>query len=107
MQNLGSSPSKCTRIPGLFAAIFLDVFLLRNTAEVWIWKTQQAGQLIWDVVMIGGMFVALEQQGRLAFSALRVEDLGTLGITAGCGLVRALFLLDIGFGGVKGKAKET
>lgn len=89
----------------LLFCVFLDVFLLRNTGEVWIWKTQQFGQLLYDVVMLVGIAVALRDQGRLGVESWRVEDWGTIGITGGCALVRAFFCAGIGFGGMKRKGE--
>ena len=85
----------------LLFCVFLDVFLLRNTGEVWIWKTQQAGQLVYDALMLYGQYAALSQQGRLDVMMWRIEDWGCLGITAGCALVRVLFLADLGFDDLK------
>lgn len=91
----------------LLFCVFLDVFLLRNTSEVWIWKTQQYGQLIYDIVILAGFGFALSEQGRGWVGNWRVEDWGTIGITGGCGLVRALFCAGIGFGTLKKGKKES
>lgn len=89
----------------LLLCIILDLFLLRKTNEVWIWKVQQAGQLVYDVAMLAGVYQALQLQGRLNLSGLRAEDWGTVAITGVCGVVRALFCAGVGLR-KKGKGRR-
>ncbi|KAF2166926.1 hypothetical protein M409DRAFT_22978 [Zasmidium cellare ATCC 36951] len=81
---------------GLLTCAILDVFLLRQTNELWIWRTQQWAQLAYDVVILGSQAYSWGLQGRLSLAVLRVEDYGSFAITALVGLVRTLFLVGAG-----------
>lgn len=89
----------------LLLCVILDLFLLRKTRELWIWDTVQAGQLLWDIIMVGSHILSLKQQRRLSLEGLRVEDWGTLTVTGGIGLVRIAFLTRLGFGKVVSEKK--
>lgn len=80
----------------LSMCIILDLFLLRRTNEIWIWKVQQAGQLVYDLALLYSIWYALSQQGRLSTSALRIEDWGNIAITGSCAVVRWLFCAGVG-----------
>lgn len=81
---------------GLLTCAILDVFLLRKTNEVWIWRTQQWAQLAYDVVILGSQVHSWGQQGRLSLGKLRVEDYGSFGIVVVVGVVRCLFIAGVG-----------
>ncbi|KAK4496241.1 hypothetical protein PRZ48_012221 [Zasmidium cellare] len=81
---------------GLLTCAILDVFLLRKTNEVWIWRTQQWAQLAYDVVILTSQVYSWVQQGRLSLGALRLEDWASFAIVAVVGLVRILFIAGIG-----------
>lgn len=91
----------------LSMCIILDLFLLRRTNEVWIWKVQQAGQLVWDLVMLWSTWYALRQQERLDLQKLRGEDWGNIVIVAVCTLMRTAFLLNFGFGKARKGSKRS
>lgn len=89
----------------LLLCVTIDLFLLRKTRELWIWDPVQAGQLLWDIIMVGSHILSLEQQHRLSLHGLRPEDWGSLAVTGGIGLVRIAFLTRLGFGKIENKQR--
>lgn len=82
----------------LLLCVIIDLFLLRKTKELWIWDPVQAGQLLWDIIMVASQILSIKQQGRLSLAGMRSEDWGGLIITGGFGIARIAFLARIGFG---------
>ncbi|GIZ47990.1 hypothetical protein CKM354_001106500 [Cercospora kikuchii] len=80
----------------LLMCVILQLFLLRRTQEVWIWKTVQAGQLVYDFALLYSIFNALSQQGRLHPKVYRPEDWGNIVIVGICAVVRGLFCVGVG-----------
>lgn len=91
----------------LTMCIILDIFLLRRTNEIWIWKVQQAGQLVWDLVMLWSTWYALGQQNRLELQKLRAEDWGNIVIVGICTIMRSAFLLNLGLGKSRKGSKRS
>ncbi|CAK1365662.1 unnamed protein product [Cercospora beticola] len=91
----------------LLMCVILQLFLLRKTNEIWIWKTFQAGQLVYDFALLYSIFNALDQQARLHPVAYRAEDWGNIVIVGICAIVRGLFCFEIGLEGeTKGSKQE-
>lgn len=77
--------------------IFLQVVLLRYTNDIGIWKIFEASILLMDFAVFYSVWVALGAQNRLQLDAIRGEEWGYIGITAIVALIRALFLVNVGF----------
>lgn len=90
---------------GLLTCAILDIFLLRKTNELWIWRTQQWAQLAYDVVILVSQVHSWDLQGRLSWGALRMEDWGSFGIVAVVGFVRVFFIAGVGMRRKGGKGK--
>ncbi|KAK3640937.1 hypothetical protein LTR56_011587 [Elasticomyces elasticus] len=87
--------------------IVLQVFLLRaKPQDLTVWRLLQFSILITDVVMCGGTARALNAQGRLNPADWRFEEVGTLAITVGVGLIRTAFLLGLGLSDAAGSVKK-
>ena len=80
----------------LLMLAFIDIFLLRYTNDVKIWKILEAAVLIYDFSLLYSNYYALSQQGRLSFGALRWEDWGAIAITGQAVIVRSAFLFGVG-----------
>ncbi|KAM3418051.1 hypothetical protein BST61_g6257 [Cercospora zeina] len=87
----------------LLMTLVLNIFLLRRTNELGIWKVVQAGGLVYDLAILYGTCYALGQQGRLSPAKYRVEDWGNLGMVGMCAVVRALFCAGFGMKTMDGK----
>lgn len=74
----------------------IDIFLLRYTEDVHIWKILQTAVLTYDCALLYSSFHALAQQERLSASSWRFEDWGCIIITFQAMVVRTLFLLGVG-----------
>ena len=85
---------------------FLDVFLLRYSKDIVVWKIQQAATMIYDVVLLWSVYEALGKQGRLSLEGMRWEDWGGIAITGLAVLVRGAFLLDVGLSKQEGKGEK-
>lgn len=75
---------------------FLDLFLLRYSKDIVVWKILQAATMIYDMVLLWSVYGALRMQGRLNLQEIRWEDWGGIAITGLAVLVRGAFLLDVG-----------
>lgn len=82
----------------LLMIVFLQVFLLRHTKDLGVWKLFEASLLITDFGMFYSFWNALSMQGRLEPGSWRVEEWGNVGITGFVTAVRILFLMGIGLG---------
>lgn len=80
----------------LLMCVTLHLCLLMQTKEIWIWKRVQAGQLLYDLVMLWSTWYSLGQQGRLSFESIRSEDWGGIAITGTAAVLRTAFCLGIG-----------
>lgn len=89
----------------LLMCAFMDLVLLRYTTDVNIWKIWEAALLCYDAALSYSIYYALMQQGRLSLGALRLEDWGSIVITAQAALVRLLFVFGVGL--KKGKGAKT
>ncbi|KAF2193417.1 hypothetical protein K469DRAFT_550987, partial [Zopfia rhizophila CBS 207.26] len=76
---------------------FLDIFLLPYTKDIKVWKSVEIGILLTDFAFLNSLCVGLSVQGRLAPTAWRWEELGSLAITGSATLARILFLAEVGF----------
>ncbi|KAF2793284.1 hypothetical protein K505DRAFT_306063 [Melanomma pulvis-pyrius CBS 109.77] len=88
------------------SVIFLQVFLLRYTQDVNIWKLFQFSVLITDAALFQSLWVALKAQERLQIEKVRPEEWGTAAITGFVAVVRILFLAGVGFGKKGGGIKK-
>ena len=85
------------QLAGAYLALaFTSIVLLRYTSDVNIWKIWVAAILLLDCLILYSIAYALSQQGRLGFSALRLEDWGSIIITVQAMIVRPVFLLGVG-----------
>ncbi|KAJ9662037.1 hypothetical protein H2198_001579 [Neophaeococcomyces mojaviensis] len=85
----------------------LDIFMLRLTNDIKVWKTLQAAVFLYDWVCLYSIYSALRRQDRLRWDAFRLlEDGGSIGITVQAALVRAAFLLDVGLGRAKSAGEK-
>ena len=98
----------------LAASVFLQIFLLRaRPTDVGVWKLLMANILIVDAGMCASLAWSVAvTQGR-GWSGVRVEEISTLVITGGVGIIRVLFLAGFRFDRMgrvrqelKGKGKE-
>jgi hypothetical protein len=81
----------------LLGTMFLQVVLLRlKSKDVTVWKCLQASIAIVDVAIITSILMALNTQGRVDPSQWRVQETGSLGLTAFVLTTRVLFLLGVG-----------
>ncbi|KAK1819957.1 hypothetical protein LTR12_005679 [Friedmanniomyces endolithicus] len=77
----------------------LQVFLLRaRPQDLTVWRALQFSVLVTDVAVLGAMAKALSAQGRLEPSHWRLEEAGSVALTAGVGLIRIAFLITLGMG---------
>jgi hypothetical protein len=85
----------------------VSAVLLRYTDDVNVWAIVQAACLAVDLAYYWSVWRVLEAQGRLSPETWRAEDWGSIGITVVAGVVRAAFLMRVGFGrgGKGGKAQ--
>lgn len=97
----------CQLSAPMATTLFLQVFLLRYTNDVGVWKIFQAAILVGDIFVIAGQLQALGTQGRLSVSGCRPEDWGLFGIMGSISLVRLLFVVGFGFEKKDGKAKKA
>lgn len=84
---------------------FIDIFLLRYTNDVKIWKILEAAVLIYDLSLLFSNYSSLQQQGRLRPGGLRWEDWSGIAVSAQAAVVRAAFLLGVGLAKT-GKSKK-
>ncbi|EME44669.1 hypothetical protein DOTSEDRAFT_172972 [Dothistroma septosporum NZE10] len=75
---------------------FTDIFLLRRTNEVPVWKTQQASILCYNLVSLGSMLWSWKQQGRLSLDVLGSGDLIHFASVVVLAAIRAAFCAGIG-----------
>ncbi|KAK1049831.1 hypothetical protein LTR74_017186 [Friedmanniomyces endolithicus] len=77
----------------------LQIFLLRaRPQDLTVWRVLQFSVLITDVAVLGATMTALSAQGRLQPSRWRLEEAGSVALTAGVGLIRIAFLISLGMG---------
>lgn len=74
----------------------INIFLLRYTEDVHIWKILEIAVLTYDGALLYSSFHALAQQDRLNVGSWRFEDWGGIIITFQAAVVRTLFLLGVG-----------
>ena len=87
--------------------LFLQVFLLRATNDLKVWKLFQTAVLLFDAVCLWSLWVTLEKQDRLSLSKWRSEDWGCVVITLGVAVVRSAFLAEVGFRKIVGGGKRS
>jgi len=92
---------------GLLVCVVSDIFLLMQTSEIWIWKRIQAGQLLYDFVILWSTWYSLGQQGRLSVASLRVEDWGGIAIVGTVAVLRTAFCLGIGLTNTAQRTKRS
>ncbi|KAF2110777.1 hypothetical protein BDV96DRAFT_583696 [Lophiotrema nucula] len=93
------------QLGGTFLMVgFLQVFMLRYTKDLAIWKFLQFSILIEDVVLFYSLYAGLVTQNRLALESVRAEEWGSVAITGFVLIARVLFLLEVGFKKVGGSA---
>ncbi|KAK3069198.1 hypothetical protein LTR53_012659 [Teratosphaeriaceae sp. CCFEE 6253] len=79
------------------AVMFLQIFLLRaKPDDLQVWRLLQGSILITDVAIVAASGKAQNAQGRLNPMDWRLEEAGTIAITAGVGLFRIAFLMGLG-----------
>ncbi|KAK1061150.1 hypothetical protein LTR12_004828 [Friedmanniomyces endolithicus] len=77
----------------------LQIFLLRaRPQDLTVWRALQFSVLIADVAVLGATATALSAQGRLQPSHWRLDEAGSVVVTAGVGLIRIAFLIGLGMG---------
>lgn len=93
----------------LLATMSLQIIMLRlRPNDVAVWKCLQGSILIQDLGIIITVLRSLSGQGRLKVAEITAGEWGNLAILAGVGILRAAFLLGVGFSGnVRGKGKKT
>lgn len=74
----------------------LSAVLPRYSADVNVWKILQDAILVVDCILLGSLYLTLEQQGRLEVAAWRFEDWMSLILTSFVALLRSSFLAGIG-----------
>lgn len=78
-----------------FMAVIYAV-LLRASPDLRVWRIVQAATLAVDIALIGVLYVALKQQGRLDVEKLRAIDLFGFLFTVWVALIRIAYLRGIG-----------
>ena len=94
-----------TLIGQLPSELLSDIFLLRTTNEVRVWKMQQASILCYNLFSLGGMLWSWKQQGRWSLEVLEGGDLVHFGAVLGLAAVRAGFCVGVGLVGDDGDEK--
>ncbi|KAK4556904.1 hypothetical protein LTR86_005885 [Recurvomyces mirabilis] len=94
---------------GFYAAfVLLQVFLLRaRPHDLTVWRALEASLLITDIFIVVASFGFYGSKHGTAVPFLwKVEEIGNFVITAGVGVIRALFLLGVGLpSGAKSRSK--
>ena len=75
---------------------FTDIFLLRSTNQISVWRTQQASILCYNMVSLGSMLWSWKQQSLLSLEHLGSGDLIHFGAVVVLAAVRAAFCAGIG-----------
>ena len=75
----------------------LSIFLLRSTNDLSIWKTYQGSKCVADIIVVTLIVLEYLRQGRLSPSLWTFDDWFSLPITAWCAVLRASFVLGVGF----------
>jgi hypothetical protein len=94
----------------LFATTPLQIIMLRlRPDDVVVWKCLQGSILLQDLGILAAVGRALVTQGRASVGLVRLEEWGNIVILGAVAVIRAAFLLNVGFadGKGKGKAKRT